>query len=753
MSSNPAYGIPEAFRTTTIATPEHSERAAYNMDNTIQGRDQAQESQQIQGPQGSNHDTNLMSSSLPADDGMRALRQKMQEIQRLAVSTEEKAARMHMLMSEDYRTRNPGKLPPVTTPSPVASDARPTPQSTEAPSMPHSAHEYNLTPSDLEPSHCPEGTYTTDPDDSTSPPALGCAHYKRNVKIQCADCHLWVPCRFCHDSSPDLPFPHQLNRQATAHMLCMLCKTPQPAGETCINCQEDMAYYYCPKCKLWDDDSTKRIYHCEDCGICRRGEGLGKDYVHCRRCNVCISISTSESHPCIERATECDCPLCLEYLFSSPAPVVSLLCGHYMHASCYRDLMGVTYRCPVCSRSAVNMELQWRKLDDEIRAQPMPEEELVEVASTTAASITPPSNTTTPPTDTPDPAAAPHPAVEQQQPQQPQRRRLPKQVFVNCNDCGGRGWTAFHWLGLKCPVCDGYNTNQAAPIGGDTPNTRPLVGTSRQRQHDFTGIEVLQGLPRRRSDSATQHSVDGEGQGADVQGEGNGTEEGNGNEGDERADSAYLSHASASRPTTPTFPSSHSHGHYATHLTPSRLPLRPTPGRSYFLRAEAEGAENAAAASSHGPTAYGYGIPVPVLDTARFSPYDIIQRVQRSLSPMRMYLEEYGRRPSFSWSKDDSTAADAADADAADKELGEEKLRADGDARAGDAGAAAGAGKGVGDERVEFWGQDGHFLSGESADEDDGDDEEWEDESSEDEDEEEGDAEEEQDDMELLGHR
>ena len=318
-----------------------------------------------------------MDGSLPENDGMASLREKLHEIRILAVSVDEKAKRMHDLMTQQYLAHRADMQPSH------AEDHQPAdPTLSEFAPPIDPTNPYNIKPSDLEPSFSPLATRPRDNDaendepmEEELPAILGCRHYKRNVKVQCFDCHLWFPCRHCHDQSPELPFPHQLNRKKTQNMLCMICHTPQPAGEVCISCTEYAAWYYCSKCKLWDNDNNKRIYHCDDCGICRVGEGLGKDYVHCRRCNVCISISTSASHPCIERATEGDCPLCLVRLFESPTPVVSLPCGHYMHGECYRDLMAVTYKCPVCSKSAVNMELQWRKLTDEILAQPMPDEE------------------------------------------------------------------------------------------------------------------------------------------------------------------------------------------------------------------------------------------------------------------------------------------------------------------------------------------------------------------------------------------
>lgn len=468
-------------------------------------------------------------TSLPEDDGMRTLRAKMHEIQHLAASTEEKARAMHLLMTRDYITlNNPDHhVSDLFQQGPLCHPVR------------SSDNPYNITEQDLEPSYCSDHIN----DEGTG---LGCAHYSRNVKVQCFDCNQWHPCRHCHDASPNLPFPHGLNRKMTRNMLCMLCSTPQPAGPTCTNCGVDSAYYYCSKCKLWDNDSTKSIYHCDDCGICRRGEGLGRDYVHCKRCNVCISISTSSTHPCVERATDCDCPLCLDYLFSSSLPVVSLACGHYMHGSCYKDLMHVTYRCPVCNKSAVNMELQWRKLDDEIRLQPMPEDEFEDSAAARA---------------------------------NPTHRRVPRKVFVGCNDCGGRGWSAFHWLGLKCPHCDGYNTSQTALLGSETPGVRPVV-----RRHEFAGVNAL---PAAVTD-------------------------------EERADSAY-----GCPPSPAQIPIPHQN---LPVQQPTFAPHSPT-GRSYFLQAEyEESLRNTERALSAG-------------DAFRNLPYDILQRFSRSLSPMRYYLE------------------------------------------------------------------------------------------------------------------
>jgi uncharacterized CHY-type Zn-finger protein len=151
---------------------------------------------------------------------------------------------------------------------------------------PSQQHTFHLSPEDLKRTYAPLDPPETDEDGVFRPrdgvQALGCKHYKRNVKLQCSTCDRWYTCRLCHDENE----AHVLVRQATKNMLCMLCGCAQRAGEFCVECGERTAWYYCGVCKLWDNDPNKSIYHCNDCGICRKGRGLGKDFFHCKVCHV-----------------------------------------------------------------------------------------------------------------------------------------------------------------------------------------------------------------------------------------------------------------------------------------------------------------------------------------------------------------------------------------------------------------------------------------------------------------------------------
>lgn len=110
-------------------------------------------------------------------------------------------------------------------------------------------------------------------------------------------------------------------RGLVTEMICMICGKKQPVSGTCAECKESMARYYCSICRLFDDDPSHSIYHCQFCNVCRRGEGLGIDFFHCMECNACMHMSLFNQHTCREKSIESNCPICNEGLFDSCQPI------------------------------------------------------------------------------------------------------------------------------------------------------------------------------------------------------------------------------------------------------------------------------------------------------------------------------------------------------------------------------------------------------------------------------------------------
>lgn len=244
---------------------------------------------------------------IPEDDGMHELRSQIHLINARDVPSTEKARLMHEALLAGYRASLAASRGGLAEhdhepSSPVGPAGQVWEQS--APNGPLESlkfwqnqlgessdqEKFTLSETDIAPTYAPvrptKGTSTPSsefpPAPQTTPPdtmrPLGCQHYERNVKLQCFTCKKWYTCRFCHDAQED----HALIRKETRNMLCMLCATPQRASDICINCGETAAQYYCNICKLWENRQSKPIYHCADCGICRRGRGLGKDFFHCK---------------------------------------------------------------------------------------------------------------------------------------------------------------------------------------------------------------------------------------------------------------------------------------------------------------------------------------------------------------------------------------------------------------------------------------------------------------------------------------
>ncbi|KXS21655.1 zf-CHY-domain-containing protein [Gonapodya prolifera JEL478] len=237
---------------------------------------------------------------------------------------------------------------------------------------------------------------------------LGCKHYQRAAKLQAHCCGKWYACRFCHDEISD----HNIIRNLTKTMMCMYCFHVQPSGQVCVNqdCKRQVAKYYCSECKLWDNDPRKNIYHCFDCGICRIGKGLGQDYFHCKKCNVCMAISLKGRHKCIERNLESDCPICGEYMFTSTTTVIFMPCGHCIHYKCHQDYIQTSYQCPTCFKSLANMTEYFRRIDAMLAQHKMPPEYENWVS------------------------------------------------WILCNDCEKKSTAKYHFLYHKCGNCGSYNT-------------------------------------------------------------------------------------------------------------------------------------------------------------------------------------------------------------------------------------------------------------------------------------------------------
>ncbi|KAL8366150.1 hypothetical protein RB595_004766 [Gaeumannomyces hyphopodioides] len=408
----------------------------------------------------------LRPEALPEDDGMGPLRRRILEIHSRPIPAAEKAQLLHIMFTEGYeRSRLESQD-----------------QKKKKRASSHSSHSANsegggggvlyeqaaaqgpleslkfwqlslgesstpprflLTEDDLKPTYAPvkrryrgrygagSGVFSLSEEfiggsggpQQQEPQHMGCEHYRRNVKLQCNTCQKWYTCRLCHDEAED----HSLPRKETKNMLCMPCGYAQKAGDECVRCGRLAARYYCGTCKLWNDDPDASTYHCDGCGICRVGAGLGKDFFHCKSCGICIAIETKDSHRCREGAMDCNCPICGEYMFTSTKRMIHMNpCRHLIHKRCYEQHMLTSYKCPICSKSTRNMESLFRKWDQNIAEQPMP----------------------------PEWASA--------------------RAIIYCNDCEAKSQTLYHWVGLKCSICKGYNTREVQILnapGSGPPTT------------------------------------------------------------------------------------------------------------------------------------------------------------------------------------------------------------------------------------------------------------------------------------------
>lgn len=236
-----------------------------------------------------------------------------------------------------------------------------------------------------------------------------CSHYNRGCYLVFGCCNKSFSCKFCHDEMMtdlklDKSLVHEYDKEKISNMKCRYCLTEQDIGETCVNCSKQMGKYICKECRLLDLDE-KGQFHCDECGICRRG---GRDnYKHCNKCGIC----TLHNHICGIKV-DGNCPICQERLFDSQRSTISAKCGHWMHTVCFNDYVDTNYRCPICMKSMVDMTIHDRFMDEQIANTPMPDEYKDMI------------------------------------------------VDILCNECCERSKVHHHFYGHRCPKCMCYNTRQ-----------------------------------------------------------------------------------------------------------------------------------------------------------------------------------------------------------------------------------------------------------------------------------------------------
>ena len=230
-----------------------------------------------------------------------------------------------------------------------------------------------------------------------------CNHYNNNCKLYCNICMDYYSCRLCHDELID---SHKFDRYNVNKIKCKKCEMEQNVSNECIKCNIKFGNYYCNICNLYENENTE-IYHCDKCNICRKGKK--ELFKHCDKCNGCISINIFDTHNCINKSVESNCPICMESIFYSVKQITFMKCGHYIHLECLQDYSKSNYKCPLCLVSLCDMSEQWEKIDNYLLLNPIPDE-------------------------------------------------YKKKVNIVCYDCKKHSKSDFHFDYIKCLECNSYNT-------------------------------------------------------------------------------------------------------------------------------------------------------------------------------------------------------------------------------------------------------------------------------------------------------
>jgi len=299
--------------------------------------------------------------------------------------------------------------------------------------------------------------------------SMECAHYitKKCSRMSFSCCNNLIdPCRRCHLARKKCDAP------VVQTITCNLCDRVQPPSNKCVECSIEFAPSFCQKCNLWTD---ALISHCDDCGLCRVLSSPSSELFHCHTCNTCFGAETRDYHLCSRvDFRDASCPMCLEQIYDSQRETTITQCGHIIHMDCFYDYIDrENYRCPTCRKSLHDMSRTWRIMRRAIAMQPIPRGFFpINVGDTVDSKYG---------RFYVDKKYRCHlnPLLvlcegyfmdwrypDERPPQYAGTGILPETELYNkrvkeiyCYDCDERSNAEFHFLGLECGVCGGFNTS------------------------------------------------------------------------------------------------------------------------------------------------------------------------------------------------------------------------------------------------------------------------------------------------------
>jgi len=178
-------------------------------------------------------------------------------------------------------------------------------------------------------------------------------HYKNHCDIVSPHTGKIFHCRRCYDG-------HTLCPGQIKEIVCRRCNLQQDISNCCTRCNLPFAKYQCIKCPVFDDDGE--YFHCDKCGICRKG--TPDLWHHCDVCGMCVPKVALKEHTCIPDKANDTCSICCEPFFKDFRSVTEIpQCGHLIHSECFSELCKHNIKCPLCSKTMFDMTDAYEELN------------------------------------------------------------------------------------------------------------------------------------------------------------------------------------------------------------------------------------------------------------------------------------------------------------------------------------------------------------------------------------------------------